>query len=146
MTNNEGSRASQRRMVEGESSNARETRLKMQADLKRMDQRMEGSDAEEYVYSEEQSESERLREERRTKKRNDPISSESEQGEFEIGVNFVQEGGNGSPNEEGSEETESDEEGEKVNQLVDEDDQEGNQDEPMEEVEEEQEEDELPMY
>ncbi|CAA7037232.1 unnamed protein product [Microthlaspi erraticum] len=55
-----------------------------------------------YVYSEEeQSESERLREERRTKKRNDPISSESEQGEFEIGVNLVQEEGNGSPNEEG---------------------------------------------
>ncbi|CAA7022799.1 unnamed protein product [Microthlaspi erraticum] len=47
------------------------------------------------------SESERLREERRTKKRNDPISSESEQGEFEIGVNLVQEEGNGSPNEEG---------------------------------------------
>ncbi|CAA7040674.1 unnamed protein product [Microthlaspi erraticum] len=59
------------------------------------DQRMEESDAEEYVYSEEQSESERLREERRTKKRNDPISSESEQGEFEIGVNLVQEEGNG---------------------------------------------------
>ncbi|CAA7043534.1 unnamed protein product [Microthlaspi erraticum] len=33
MTNSEGSRASQRRMVEGESSNARERRLKMQADL-----------------------------------------------------------------------------------------------------------------
>ncbi|CAA7050797.1 unnamed protein product [Microthlaspi erraticum] len=44
---------------------------------------------------------ERLREERRTKKRNDPISSESEQGEFEIGVNLVQEEGNGSPSEEG---------------------------------------------
>ncbi|CAA7049254.1 unnamed protein product [Microthlaspi erraticum] len=73
MTNSEGSRASQRRMVEGESSNARERRLKMQADLERMDQRMEESDAEGYVYSEEQSESERLREERRTKKRNDPL-------------------------------------------------------------------------
>ncbi|CAA7027608.1 unnamed protein product [Microthlaspi erraticum] len=36
MTNSEGSRASQRRMVEGESSNARERRLKMQADLERM--------------------------------------------------------------------------------------------------------------
>ncbi|CAA7040725.1 unnamed protein product [Microthlaspi erraticum] len=80
-------------MVEGESSNARERRLKMQADLERMTQRMEESDAEEYVYSEEESESERLREERRTKKRNDPISSESEQGEFEIGVNLVQEEG-----------------------------------------------------
>ncbi|CAA7059143.1 unnamed protein product [Microthlaspi erraticum] len=67
---------------------------------------MEESDAEEYVYSEEESESERLREERRTKKRNDPISSESEQGEFEIGVNLVQ--------EEGSDETESEEEGEEV--------------------------------
>ncbi|CAA7056777.1 unnamed protein product [Microthlaspi erraticum] len=79
---------------------------------------MEESDAEGYVYSEEESESERLREERRTKKRNDPISSESEQGEFEIGVNLVQEEGNGSPSEEGSDETESEEEGEEVNQLV----------------------------
>ncbi|CAA7014149.1 unnamed protein product [Microthlaspi erraticum] len=81
---------------------------------------MEESDAEGYVYSEEESESERLREERRTKKRNDPISSESEQGEFEIGVNLVQEEGNGSPSEEGSDETESEEEGEEVNQLVEE--------------------------
>ncbi|CAA7056087.1 unnamed protein product [Microthlaspi erraticum] len=40
MTNSEGSRASQRRMVEGESSNARERRLKMQADLEGMNQRM----------------------------------------------------------------------------------------------------------
>ncbi|CAA7049249.1 unnamed protein product [Microthlaspi erraticum] len=46
MTNSEGSRASQRRMVEGESSNARERRLKMQADLEAMTQRMEESDAE----------------------------------------------------------------------------------------------------
>ncbi|CAA7044086.1 unnamed protein product [Microthlaspi erraticum] len=147
MANSEGSRDSQRRMVEGESSNARERRLKMQADLKKMDQRMEESDAEGYEYSEEeQSESEKLRKERRTKKRNDPISSESEQGEFEVGVNLIQEEGNGSPNEERNDETESEEEGEEVNHLVDEDDQEGNQDEPMEEVEEEQEEDELPMY
>ncbi|CAA7061377.1 unnamed protein product [Microthlaspi erraticum] len=107
----------------------------MQADLERMTQRMEESDAEEYVYSEEESESERLREERRTKKRNDPISSESEQGEFEIGVNLVQEEGSGSPSEEGSDETESEEEGEEVNQLVEESEQESNQDEPMEEVE-----------
>ncbi|CAA7014284.1 unnamed protein product [Microthlaspi erraticum] len=132
-------------MVEGESSNARERRLKMQADLERMTQRMEESDAEEYVYSEEESESERLREERRTKKRNDPISSESEQGEFEIGVNLVQEEGNGSPSEEGSDETESEEEGEEVNQLVEESEQESNQDEPMEEVEPQEEEEELPM-
>ncbi|CAA7026145.1 unnamed protein product [Microthlaspi erraticum] len=87
---------------------------------------MEESDAEEYVYSEEQSESERLREERRTKKRNDPLVVRVSK-EFEIGVNLVQEEGNGSPNEEGSDETESEEEGEEVNQLVDED-QEGNQD------------------
>ncbi|CAA7038402.1 unnamed protein product [Microthlaspi erraticum] len=95
MTNSEGSRASQRRMVEGESSNARERRLKMQADLERMIKRME-SDAEDI---------------------------ESEQGEFEIGVNLVQEEGNGSPSEEGSDETESEEEGEEVNQLVDESEQ-----------------------
>ncbi|CAA7050021.1 unnamed protein product [Microthlaspi erraticum] len=105
MTNSEGSRASQRRMVEGESSNARERRLKMQADLERMTQRMEESDAED----------------------------ESEQGEFEIGVNLVQEEGNGSPNEEGSDETESEEEGREVNQLVDEVSK-SNQDEPMEEL------------
>ncbi|CAA7045492.1 unnamed protein product [Microthlaspi erraticum] len=35
---------------------------------------------------------ERLREERRTKRRNDPISSESELGEFEIGVNVARRG------------------------------------------------------
>ncbi|CAA7031665.1 unnamed protein product, partial [Microthlaspi erraticum] len=81
-----------------------------------LDQRMEESDAEGYVYSEE-SESERLREERRTKKRNDPISSESEQGEFEIGVNLVQE------------------------EVI-----KRNQDEPMEEAEQSKKEDELPMY
>ncbi|CAA7044054.1 unnamed protein product [Microthlaspi erraticum] len=91
MTSSEGSRASQRRMVEGESSNAMERRLKLQADLEGMNQRIEDSEAERYVYSELESESERLREERRTKKRNDPISSESEQGEFEIGVNIGRE-------------------------------------------------------
>ncbi|CAA7050261.1 unnamed protein product [Microthlaspi erraticum] len=56
-------------------------------------ERMEESDAE-GMCTLRKSESERLRE-RRTKKRNDPISSESEQGEFEIGVNLVQEEGNG---------------------------------------------------
>ncbi|CAA7024130.1 unnamed protein product [Microthlaspi erraticum] len=107
----------------------------MQADLEAMTQRMEESDAEGYVYSEEESESERLREERRTKKRNDPISSESEQGEFEIGVNLVQEEGDDSPNEEGSDDSESEEEGEEVNQLVDKSEQDSNQDEPMDEAE-----------
>ncbi|CAA7059682.1 unnamed protein product [Microthlaspi erraticum] len=120
MTNSEGSRASQRRMVEGESSNARERRLKMQADLERMIRGWKSLMQRDMSTLRRQSESERLREERRTKKRNDPISSESEQGEFEIGVNLVQEEGNGSPNEEGSDETESEEEGEEVNQLVDE--------------------------
>ncbi|CAA7044090.1 unnamed protein product [Microthlaspi erraticum] len=60
-------------MVEGESSNARERRLKMQADLEEDDQRMEESDAEDMSTLRRQSESERLREERRTKKRNDPL-------------------------------------------------------------------------
>ncbi|CAA7040185.1 unnamed protein product [Microthlaspi erraticum] len=46
------------------------------------------------------------------------LRSESEQGEFEIGVNLVQEEGNGSPSEEGSDETESEEEGEEVNQEL----------------------------
>ncbi|CAA7033684.1 unnamed protein product [Microthlaspi erraticum] len=137
MTNSEGSRASQRRMVEGESSNAVERRLKLQADLEGMNQRIEVSDAEGYVYSELESESERLREERRTKKRNDPISSESEQGDFEIGVNIGREE---------SDESESEEEGEEVNQEVDESGHESNQDEPMEEAEPQEEEDELPMY
>ncbi|CAA7030090.1 unnamed protein product [Microthlaspi erraticum] len=41
MTNSEGSRASQRRMVEGESSNAREKGLRCKPIWKRMDQRME---------------------------------------------------------------------------------------------------------
>ncbi|CAA7045005.1 unnamed protein product [Microthlaspi erraticum] len=79
-----------------------------------------------------ESESERLREERRTKKRNDPISSESEQGEFEIGVNHGEEESDGSPSEEGEE----------VNQEVDK----SNQDEPMEEAEPQEVEDELPMF
>ncbi|CAA7041383.1 unnamed protein product [Microthlaspi erraticum] len=137
MTSSEGSRASQWRMVEGESNNAMERRLKLQADLEGMNQRIEVSDAKGYVYSELESESERLREERRTKKRNDPISSESEQGEFEIGVNIGREE---------SDESESEEEGEEVNQEVDESGHESNQDEPMEEAEPQEEEDELPMY
>ncbi|CAA7028449.1 unnamed protein product [Microthlaspi erraticum] len=93
MTNSEGSRASQRRMVEGESSNARERRLKMQADLERM-----------------------IRGWKNLMQRDMSLR---------IGVNLVQEEGNGSPNEEGSDETESEEEGEEVNQLVDEDDKRG---------------------
>ncbi|CAA7040092.1 unnamed protein product [Microthlaspi erraticum] len=104
-------------MVEGESSNARERRLKMQADLERMIRGWKNL-MQRDMCTLRKSESERLREERRTKKRNDPISSESEQGEFEIGVNLVQEEGNGSPSEEGSDETESEEEGEEVNNWL----------------------------
>ncbi|CAA7016960.1 unnamed protein product [Microthlaspi erraticum] len=78
----------------------------------------------------------RLREERTTKKRKYPISSESEEGEFEIGVNIGREE---------SDESES-EEGEEVNQEVDESGHESNDDVPMEEVEPQQDEDELPMY
>ncbi|CAA7018640.1 unnamed protein product [Microthlaspi erraticum] len=94
-------------MVEGESSNARR-RLKMQADLERMTQRMEESDAEGYVYSEEKE-------------------------------------GNGSPNEEGSDETESEEEGEEVNQLVDKSEQEVTK-MSHGEAEPQEEEEKLPMY
>ncbi|CAA7021312.1 unnamed protein product [Microthlaspi erraticum] len=67
--------------------------LEMRARREDRDNLMQG-----YVYSEEQSESERLREERRTKKRNDPLVVRVSK-EFEIGVNLVQEEGNGSPNE-----------------------------------------------
>ncbi|CAA7023897.1 unnamed protein product [Microthlaspi erraticum] len=111
MTNSEGSRASQRRMVEGESSNARERRLKMQADLERM-----------------------IRGWKSLMQRDMSTLRKSEKE------------GNGSPSEEGSDETESEEEGEEVNQLVDEMSK-SNQDEPWRRLsQEQQEEDELPMY
>ncbi|CAA7031573.1 unnamed protein product [Microthlaspi erraticum] len=124
MTSSEGSRASQRRMVEGESSNAIQEKKRLQAELEGMSQRIEVSEAEGYNQEDLESESDRLREERRTKKRKDPISSESEQGEFDIGINHGEEESDSSPSEEGEE----------VNQEVDE----NNQDEPME--------DELPMF
>ncbi|CAA7043990.1 unnamed protein product [Microthlaspi erraticum] len=86
-------------MVEGESSNARETRLKMQADLKKMDQRMEESDAEGYVYSEEQSE-----------RRNVRTESEEEGEEVNQLVDEDdQEGNQDEPMEEAEEEQEEDE-------------------------------------
>ncbi|CAA7021727.1 unnamed protein product [Microthlaspi erraticum] len=97
-----------------------------------MSQRIGVSEGEGYYQAELESESERLRKERRTKKRNDPISSEGEQGEFEIGVNHGEEESDGSPSEEGEE----------VNQEVDK----SNQDEPMEEAEPQEVEDELPMF
>ncbi|CAA7039924.1 unnamed protein product [Microthlaspi erraticum] len=150
MTNSEGSHASQREVIEGEetiASIAREAKLKRIADARRMDERMDEDDAGGYVYSDGKSSSESRMEERRTKKRNDPIESESEQ--------RVQEEKNDSPSEEEGEETESEEEGEfeiGVNDQGEEGDdsprgdEEENQDEPMEEAEEEKEEDELPMY
>ncbi|CAA7052951.1 unnamed protein product [Microthlaspi erraticum] len=49
---------------------------------------------------EDEEEIERVREERRTKRRNDPLSSESEVGEFEIGVNIPHEENDDSPSEE----------------------------------------------
>ncbi|CAA7045928.1 unnamed protein product [Microthlaspi erraticum] len=79
---------------------------------------------------------ERLREERRTKRRNDPISSESELGEFEIGVNVAREESDDSQSEEGEE----------VNQEVDGSGQESNEDVPMAEAEPQEEEDDLPMF
>ncbi|CAA7038868.1 unnamed protein product [Microthlaspi erraticum] len=87
MTSSEGSRASQRRMVEGETSNAIQ-------------------------------------------------ESESEQGEFEIGVNHGREESDESPSEEGEE----------VNQEGDGSGNESNQAEPMEEDEPQEVEDELPMF
>ncbi|CAA7043588.1 unnamed protein product [Microthlaspi erraticum] len=86
---------------------------------------------------EDEEEIERVREERRTKRRNDPISSESEVGEFEIGVNIPHEEDDESPSEE---------EGEEVNQEIEESEHESNENVPMEEEESEEEEDELPMY
>ncbi|CAA7035433.1 unnamed protein product [Microthlaspi erraticum] len=76
---------------------------------------------------------ERLREERNSKRRNDPISSESELGEFEIGIR------------EESDDSQS-EEGEEVSQEIDGSEHESNEHVPMEEVEPQEEEDELPMY
>ncbi|CAA7033517.1 unnamed protein product [Microthlaspi erraticum] len=57
MTNSEGSRASQGEWLRVNQA-MQEARLKMQADLEKDGSEMEESDAEEYVYSEEQSESE----------------------------------------------------------------------------------------
>ncbi|CAA7049363.1 unnamed protein product [Microthlaspi erraticum] len=79
---------------------------------------------------------ERLREERRTKTWNDPISSESELGEFEIGVNVAREESDDSQSEQGEE----------VDQEVDGSGHESNEDVPMEEAEPQEEEDELPMF
>ncbi|CAA7038805.1 unnamed protein product [Microthlaspi erraticum] len=79
---------------------------------------------------------ERLREERRTKRRNDPISSESKLGEFEIGVNIGREESDDSLSEEGEE----------VNQEIDGSEYESNENVPMEEAEPQEEEDELPMF
>ncbi|CAA7053166.1 unnamed protein product [Microthlaspi erraticum] len=86
---------------------------------------------------EDMEEVERVREERRTKRRNDPLSSESEAGEFEIGVNIPHEENDDSPSEE---------EGEEINQEIEESEHEGNENVPMEEEESSEEEDELPMY
>ncbi|CAA7044038.1 unnamed protein product [Microthlaspi erraticum] len=70
---------------------------------------------------EDEEEIERVREERRTKRRNDPISSESEVGEFEIGVNIPHEEDDESPSEE---------EGEEVNQEIEESEHESNENVP----------------
>ncbi|CAA7058946.1 unnamed protein product [Microthlaspi erraticum] len=152
MLRDEGSQAAVARKQKAEKARRMRERMSIDEGLEYVrsreerNQQMAESEAGDHVSSEEQSESERLREERKTKKRNDPIGSESEQGDFEIGINLVQEGGYGSPIQVGSDETESEEEEEEVNRLVDESDQEGNQDEPMEEAEPQEEEEELPMY
>ncbi|CAA7036890.1 unnamed protein product [Microthlaspi erraticum] len=144
MLRGEGSQAAMGRKQRAEKARRMRERMSIDEGLeyvrsrKERNQQMEEFDAERHVSSEERSESERLREERRTKKRNDPISSESEQGEFEIGVNLVQEEGNGSPSEEGSDETESEEEGEEVNQEIEGSVHESNENVPMEEAESEE--------
>ncbi|CAA7058770.1 unnamed protein product [Microthlaspi erraticum] len=151
MLRGEGSQAAMGRKQRAEKARRMRERMSIDEGLEyvilreKRNEQIEESEAGEQAYSEEQSENERLREERRTKKRNDPISSESEQGEFEIGVNLVQEEDNGSPSEEGSDETESEEEGEEVNQEIEGSVHESNENVPMEEAESE-EEDELPMY
>ncbi|CAA7050024.1 unnamed protein product, partial [Microthlaspi erraticum] len=64
------------KMLRGEGSKAAFTKREITRGARRMLKTLTKEDEEEI---------ERLREERRTKRRNDPISSESELGEFEIG-------------------------------------------------------------
>ncbi|CAA7045912.1 unnamed protein product [Microthlaspi erraticum] len=94
---NPTSRSNQFKMLRGEGSKAAFRKREITRGARRMLKTLTKEDEEEI---------ERLREERRTKRRNDPISSESELGEFEIGVY--------TPREE-SDESESEEEGEEVN-------------------------------
>ncbi|CAA7029367.1 unnamed protein product [Microthlaspi erraticum] len=69
-------RSNQFKMLRGEGSKAAFTKKEITRGARRMLKTLTKEDEEEI---------ERLREERRTKRRNDPISSESELGEFEIG-------------------------------------------------------------
>ncbi|CAA7050875.1 unnamed protein product [Microthlaspi erraticum] len=87
------------KMLRGERSKAAFTKEEITREARRMLNTLTKEDEEEI---------ERLREERRTKRRNDPISSESELGEFEIGMNH----GRGERGES------SNEEGEEVNQEI----------------------------
>ncbi|CAA7018854.1 unnamed protein product [Microthlaspi erraticum] len=108
---NPTSRSNKFKMLRGEGSQAAVARKQKAEKARRMRERMsidEGleyvrsreernqqtaeSEAGDHVSSEEQSESERLREERRTKKRNDPISSESEQGISRLGSTLFKKG------------------------------------------------------
>ncbi|CAA7060037.1 unnamed protein product [Microthlaspi erraticum] len=114
-------------MLRGEGSHATMGRKEVTRGARRMLKGMSKEDVEEI---------ERLREERRTKRRNDPISSESELGEFEIGVNVAREESDDSQSEEGEE----------VNQEVDGSEHESNENVPMEEAEPHEEGDELPMF
>ncbi|CAA7046890.1 unnamed protein product [Microthlaspi erraticum] len=115
-------------MLRGEGSKLAFTRMEMIRGARRILKTQTKEDIEEV---------ERVREERRTKRRNDPLSSESEAGEFEIGVNIPHEENDDSPSEE---------EGEEINQEIEESEHEGNENVPMEEEESSEEEDELPMY
>ncbi|CAA7040087.1 unnamed protein product [Microthlaspi erraticum] len=110
------SRSNQFKMLRGEGSKAAFTKREITRGARRMIKTLTKEDEEEI---------ERLWEERRTKRRNDPISSESELGEFKIGVNIGR----------GESDDCSQEEGEEVNQEVEESEHESNENVPMEEEE-----------
>ncbi|CAA7056288.1 unnamed protein product [Microthlaspi erraticum] len=119
-------RSNKFKMLRGEGSKAAFTKEEIMRGARRMLKTLTKEDEEEI---------ERLREERRTKRRNDPISSESELGEFEIGVNIGREKVMTPQMKKGKRLTR--DEGSKH---------ESNENVPMEEAESEEEEDELPMY
>ncbi|CAA7060054.1 unnamed protein product, partial [Microthlaspi erraticum] len=125
---NPTSRSNRSKMLRGEGSKPAFTKKEITRGARRILTTLTKEDEEEI---------ERVREEGRTKRRNDPLSSESEVGEFEIGVNIPHEENDDSPSEEESDE---------FNQEIEESEHESDENVPMEEEESEEEEDQLPMY